>query len=58
MYLTGLRRGRPKDRVKIGLVGSGFAAALHMEAYKQVYGIEPWVAAVASPSERAGYFAR
>mgnify|MGYP000175866349 FL=1 len=46
------------DRVKIGLVGSGFAAALHMEAYKQVYGIEPWVAAVASPSERAGAFAR
>ena len=46
------------DRVKIGLVGSGFAAALHMEAYKQVYGIEPWVAAVASPSERAGDFAR
>ena len=46
------------DRVKIGLVGSGFAAALHMEAYKQIYGIEPWVAAVASPSERAGDFAR
>ena len=46
------------DRVKIALVGSGFAAALHMEAYRQVYGIEPWVAAVASPSERAGEFAR
>ena len=46
------------DRVKIALVGSGFAAVLHMEAYRQVYGIEPWVAAVASPSERAGEFAR
>lgn len=44
-------------RIKIGLAGCGFAAGLHMEAYKRVCGIEPWVAAVASPSEKAEEFA-
>lgn len=45
-------------RVKIGLVGSGFAAALHMEAYRRVYGIEPRVAALASTDRDAGLFAK
>lgn len=44
--------------VKIGLVGSGFAAALHMEAFKRVYGITPEIAAVASPTANAEAFAK
>lgn len=44
-------------KVRIGLVGSGFAAALHMEAYKRVYGIEPEIISLASTSAGAGEFA-
>lgn len=44
-------------KVKIGLVGSGFAASLHMEAYKMVYGVEPVLCALASTSEKAKNFA-
>jgi predicted dehydrogenase len=44
-------------KVKVGLVGSGFAATLHMEAYRQVYGIEPYIAAVASTSAGREAFA-
>lgn len=44
-------------KVKIGLVGSGFAASLHMEAYKMVYGVEPVICALASTSEKAKGFA-
>ena len=44
-------------KVKIGLVGSGFAAALHMEAYKRVYGIEPEIVSLTSTSADAEKFA-
>lgn len=44
-------------KIKIGLVGSGFAASLHMEAYKMVYGVEPVIAALASTSKGAADFA-
>lgn len=44
-------------KVKIGLCGSGFAAALHAEAYRRVYGFEPCITALASISEGAGAFA-
>ena len=44
-------------KIKIGLVGSGFAASLHMEAYKMVYGVEPVICALASTSEKAKDFA-
>lgn len=44
-------------KVKVGLVGSGFAAALHMEAYKRVYGIEPEIVACASLAGNVAEFA-
>lgn len=44
-------------KVKIGLVGSGFAAGLHAEAYKRIYGFEPCLLALASPSREAKEFA-
>ena len=44
-------------KVRISLVGSGFAAALHMEAYQRVYGIEPEIVSLASTSAGAMEFA-
>jgi len=44
-------------KVKVALIGSGFAADLHMNAYRRVYGIEVEVTVVVSPSERAKNFA-
>ena len=35
-------------QVKVGLVGSGFIAELHMHAYRRVFGIEATVRAVVS----------
>jgi len=35
-------------RVTVGLAGCGFAAELHMYAYKRVYGIDAEVTAVAA----------
>lgn len=45
------------DTVRIGLVGSGFAARLHAEAYAQVSGIQPVLAVCASIDPKSGAFA-
>jgi predicted dehydrogenase len=44
-------------KVKVALIGSGFAADLHMHAYRRVYGIDVEVALVASRSARSDEFA-
>ena len=44
-------------RVKVGLVGSGFAAELHMHGYKRVHGIEAEVTAVAARGDAVLAFA-
>jgi predicted dehydrogenase len=45
-------------KVRVGLVGCGFAAELHMYAYKRVYGVDVEVAAVAARGDRVVDFAR
>ncbi len=45
-------------RVRIGLIGSGFVATLHMHAYRRVYGLEAEVRRVASTSPDVAAFAR
>jgi predicted dehydrogenase len=45
-------------KVRVGLVGCGFAAALHMHAYKRVYGVEVEVAAVAARGDHVAGFAK
>jgi predicted dehydrogenase len=45
-------------KVRVGLVGSGFAAELHMYAYKRVYGVDTEVAAVVSRGDHVRDFAR
>ena len=44
-------------RVRVGLVGCGFAAALHMHGYKRVHGIDAEVAAVAARGDAVTGFA-
>src|SRR5215216_5310950 len=45
--------------LRIGLVGSRFAAHLHLLAYRRVYGVEARLVAVTSPTaERRDAFAR
>jgi predicted dehydrogenase len=44
-------------KVKVGLVGCGFVAELHMYAYKRVYGVEVEVAAVAARGDHVRDFA-
>ena len=44
-------------KVRVGLVGSGFVAELHMYAYKRVYGVEAEVAAVVSRGDHVLDFA-
>ena len=29
-------------KIRVGLVGCGFVAELHMYAYKRVYGVDKW----------------
>ena len=43
--------------VRIGLVGAGFIAHIHMEAYKRVYGVEAKVEAVCARSDKTKEFA-
>jgi predicted dehydrogenase len=51
-------RSRESPRVRVGLIGAGFAARLHAEAYRQVRGVTVDVAwVVASRSERAAALA-
>lgn len=44
--------------VRVGLVGCGFVAALHMQAYKRVYGVDAKVTAVAARGDHVLEFAR
>ena len=45
--------------LRIGIVGSGFAARLHLLAYRRVYGVDARLVAVTSPTaERREAFAR
>jgi predicted dehydrogenase len=45
-------------KVRVGLVGCGFVAELHMYAYKRVYGVDAQVTAVAARGEHALEFAK
>jgi predicted dehydrogenase len=45
-------------KVRVGLVGCGFAAELHMHAYRRVYGVDAAVAAVAARGDHVVDFAR
>ncbi len=45
-------------KVRVGLVGSGFVAELHMYAYKRVYGVDAEVAAVVSRGDHVLDFAK
>jgi predicted dehydrogenase len=45
-------------KVRVGLLGSGFVAELHMHAYKRVYGVDAEVAAVVSRGDHVKDFAR
>ncbi|HZB91582.1 MAG TPA: Gfo/Idh/MocA family oxidoreductase [Stellaceae bacterium] len=44
-------------KVRVGLIGSGFAAELHMHGYKRVYGVDAKVSAVAARGEGVRDFA-
>jgi len=45
-------------KVKVGLVGCGFVAHLHMYAYKRVYGVDAEVKAVAARGDHVTDFAK
>src|SRR5262252_9930925 len=45
-------------KVRVGLVGCGFVAELHMYAYKRVYGLEAEVRAVAARGDHVVDFAK
>ena len=45
-------------KVRVGLVGSGFAAELHMHGYRRVYGVEAEVTAVAARGDHVIEFAK
>ena len=45
-------------KVRVGIIGSGFIAELHMLSYKRVYGVEVGVSAVASRGDHVLHFAR
>jgi predicted dehydrogenase len=50
--------GSPEKRVRVGLVGAGFVARIHAEAYRQVRGVAvDLVRVTASRPERAAAFA-
>ncbi|MBP2667510.1 MAG: oxidoreductase [Firmicutes bacterium] len=44
--------------IRVGLVGSGFVAELHMHSYRRVYGVNAVVEAVVSRGEHVVDFAR
>jgi predicted dehydrogenase len=46
------------SKIRVGLVGSGFVAELHMYAYKRVYGVDAKVAAVVSRGDHVELFAK
>jgi predicted dehydrogenase len=45
-------------KVRVGLIGSGFVAELHMHAYRRVYGVEVELMSVASRGDHVVDFAR
>jgi predicted dehydrogenase len=45
-------------KVRVGLVGTGFVAELHMYAYKRVYGVDADVVAAVSRSDQVDTFAK
>ena len=45
-------------KVRVGLIGCGFVAELHMHAYRRVYGLEVEVIAVAARGDHVSAFAR
>jgi predicted dehydrogenase len=45
-------------KVRVGLVGSGFVADLHMHSYRRVYGVEPEVRVVVSRGDVVVDFAK
>jgi hypothetical protein len=45
-------------KVRVGLVGCGFVAELHMYAYKRVYGVDAEVVAAVSRSDQVEAFAK
>ena len=45
-------------KVRVGLVGCGFVAELHMYAYQRVYGLEAQVTAVAVRGDHVLDFAK
>ncbi|HKW54590.1 MAG TPA: Gfo/Idh/MocA family oxidoreductase [Stellaceae bacterium] len=45
-------------KVRVGLIGCGFAAELHMHAYRRVYGVDVEVAAVAARGDGVVDFAQ
>lgn len=45
------------QKVRVGLVGAGFIARIHMEAYRRVYGLDVKVEAVCARSEKTKEFA-
>jgi len=44
--------------VRVGLIGSGFATAVHLQSYKRIYGVNVELAAVATTNEKRDEFAR
>jgi predicted dehydrogenase len=47
-----------KSKIRVGLIGSGFVAELHMYAYKRVHGVDAEVAAVVSRGDHVEHFAQ
>ena len=45
-------------KVRVGMVGSGFIAELHMHAYRRVFGVDAEVRSVVSRSDHVLDFAR
>src|SRR3954469_21685836 len=45
-------------KIKVGLVGCGFVAELHMYAYRRVYGVDVEVKAVAARGDQVVTFAK
>jgi len=45
-------------KLRIGLVGCGFVAELHMYAYQRVYGVDVEVSAVAARGDHVADFAK
>jgi predicted dehydrogenase len=45
-------------KIRVGLIGSGFVAELHMYAFKRVYGVDAQVTAVVARGDHVVDFAK